>query len=161
VEERVTEEQWGLNELERELTLLARHYMSVSRVGQQLERSAYLLLTRLEVDEPMTLKQLAKAFHVDISTINRQTAAMLRQGLVERIPDPDGGMARKVRPTTLGLKRLAEDREKGRAGTGRVVDKWPDERVADLARLLTAFNKEIEGLEGAAWPRRTEDPAGK
>lgn len=155
----MTEEQWGLDELERELTLLARHYMSVSRGGQQLERSAYLLLTRLEVDEPMTLKQLAKAFHVDISTINRQTAAMLRHGLVERFPDPDGGMARKIRPTALGLERLAQDRECGRAGTRRVVEEWPAERVADLARLLTAFNQEIEGLEGAAWPRRTRDPA--
>lgn len=153
----MTDEQRVLGELERELTLLARHYMYVSRSGQKLDRSAYLLLTRLDAGGPLTLKELAHAFRVDISTINRQTGAMLRHGLVERFPDPEGGMARKLRPTALGLERLAEDREQGRTGVERVIGGWPAERVADLTRLLTAFNKDIEELEGAAWPRRPAD----
>ena len=146
-----------LGELERELTLLARHYLSVARNGQRLDRSAYLLLVRLDAGEPLTLKQLAKAFHVDISTINRQVGSMLKQGLVERFPDPEGGMARKFRPTPLGLERLAEDREQSRAGTELVVGDWPKERVAELVELLTGFNKRIEEMEGEPWPRRPSE----
>ncbi|NNG87979.1 winged helix-turn-helix transcriptional regulator [Streptomyces cacaoi] len=151
----VSDQQRALNDLERELTLLARHYVSARkpRDGQTLDRSAYVLLTRLEADEPLTLKQLAETFRVDVSTINRQVAAMLRNGLVERIPDPEGGMARKFRPTPHGLERLAADRDHSRAGTRRVVADWPEDHVEELVALLSRFNRSVENLEGVSWPR--------
>ena len=43
-------------------------------------------------------------------TVNRQTAAMPRTGVAERITDPDDGMARKLRTTREG-RRLREERE--------------------------------------------------
>ena len=48
------------------------------------------------MQHPMSLKELSCAFSLDISTINRQIGALRRQGLVERVEDPDGGLARKV-----------------------------------------------------------------
>ncbi len=159
----VSDQQRALNDLERELTLLARHYVSARkpRDGQTLDRSAYVLLTRLEADEPLTLKQLAETFRVDVSTINRQVAAMLRNGLVERIPDPEGGMARKFRPTPHGLERLAADRDHSRAGTRRVVADWPEDHVEELVALLSRFNRSVENLEGVSWPRPADgQPSG-
>lgn len=120
----MSEQEHRLSDLERELTLLSRHFIAARgpRIGQSLERSAYVLLTRLEVGDPLTLKELAHTFQVDVSTINRQVSAMLRNGLVERFPDPEGGMARKFRPTALGLERLEADRAISRAGTTRLIE---------------------------------------
>ena len=58
--------------LEREITLMARHTTLVTKrwlEQQALDRSAYLLLSRLEIGEPMTLKELADSFGLDVSTI--------------------------------------------------------------------------------------------
>lgn len=153
----MSEQEHRLSDLERELTLLSRHFVASKgpRIGQSLERSAYVLLTRLEVGEPLTLKELAHTFQVGVSTINRQVSAMLRNGLVERIPDPDGGMARKFRPTELGLERLAADRAISRAGTTRLIEAsgWSDQKTEQFLRLLIEFNQSIERLEGLTWAR--------
>ncbi len=139
--------------MERELTLLSRHYLHVQRGDQTLERSAYVLLGRLEIGDPMTLKELAGAFALDVSTINRQIASLQRHGLVERMADPDGGMARRFRPTPAGLEKLARDRELNADGVKRVVGGWSAEDMGRLTELLTRFNREIEALEGRPWPR--------
>src|ERR1700760_3477817 len=89
--------------LEQELTLLARHQLSSGLDPDlHLDRSGYQLLGRLELG-PLSLSGLAEAFRLDVSTVSRQVAALRRKGLVERIPDPDGGMAKLLRPTRLGL----------------------------------------------------------
>ncbi|MFC8103407.1 MarR family winged helix-turn-helix transcriptional regulator [Streptomyces sp. NPDC057363] len=156
-DQEMSEQERRLSDLERELTLLSRHFVASRgpRIGQSLERSAYVLLTRLETGEPLTLKELAHTFQVDVSTINRQVSAMLRNGLVERIPDPDGGMARKFRPTALGLERLEADRAVSRAGTARLVEAsgWAGDQTQQFLDLLIELNQGIEHLEGLAWSR--------
>ncbi|MEV0264661.1 MarR family winged helix-turn-helix transcriptional regulator [Streptomyces sp. NPDC050617] len=156
------EQQRRLNDFERELTLLSRHFIASRgpRARQTLERSAYVLLTRLETGEPLTLKELAHTFHVGISTINRQVSAMMRKGLVERIPDPDGGMARKYRPTALGLERLRADRAVTIEGAARLIEatQWTDETTQRFLTLLSELNQSIEGLV-LARPPQTNAPA--
>lgn len=155
----VTDDQRSLSILERELTLLARHHLSTqqSRPGQYLERSAYLLLNRLEAAESMSLREIAEAFGLNVSTINRQVAPLLDRGLLERFPDPSGGMARRLRPTEKGLARLAADRERSREGVRIVVSEWPREQLESLVDLLTRFNIDVEELEGRPWPRTSGD----
>ncbi|MEE1821834.1 MarR family transcriptional regulator [Streptomyces sp. BE20] len=161
----MSEHERRLGELERELTLLSRHFVAARgpRIGQTLERSAYVLLTRLEAGEPLTLKELALTFHVGVSTVNRQVGAMLRAGLVQRIPDPAGGTARRFRPTALGLERLTADRAVSRAGTARLIEAsgWPEPQTERFLTLLVEFNRSIEQLEGLTWsrPARADGPA--
>jgi DNA-binding MarR family transcriptional regulator len=140
--------------VEVELSLLARHHLHTSRhtPGRELDRSAYQLLNRLEI-EPLSLRQLADAFRLDQSTVNRQVNALLRAGLVERTPDPEGGLARLLRPTRHGLAMLRRDRRVARAQVGQVLDGWSARDVAELHRLLEKFNSAIEALEGRPWPR--------
>ena len=139
--------------LENELILLSRHSLQRGRL-QKLDRSAYLLLGRLELAEALSLKELAAASGLDISTINRQVGMLERKGLVERVQDPDGGLARKIQPTRLGLERLDADRVTSCEGVRRVVRDWPDAKVDQLRELLLAFNSGIEDLEGQRWPRQ-------
>ncbi|HSA51114.1 MAG TPA: MarR family transcriptional regulator [Yinghuangia sp.] len=144
-----------LARIERECMLLARHQVMANRNadGQTLERSAYLLISRLEVEGPMSIGQLADAFQLDTSTVNRQVAALLRAGLAERIADPDGGLARKLRATEEGRRRLAVDRDRHRHGLNGVLADWDDEERRVLLDVLTRFNHSIEARMGNAWPR--------
>lgn len=141
-------------EVERELSLLARHQLHSTQhaPNRSLDRSGYALLGRLE-HGPMTLKQLACAFRLDQSTVNRQVNALRRDGLVERISDPDGGVAQLLRPTREGLRRLRRDREVGREQIGQVVAGWDIADIESFAELLHRFNSSIEALEGRPWPR--------
>ncbi|GAA4072343.1 MarR family winged helix-turn-helix transcriptional regulator [Nonomuraea soli] len=118
-----------------------------------LDRSAYLLLSRLQAEGPMSIGELSDAFRLDVSTLNRQTAAMLKSDLVERIPDPGGGIARKFRITTEGRDRLEEERAAGVASLDRVLAGWSADDVAAFAGYLRRFNTDIERLAGRPWPR--------
>lgn len=141
--------------LEYELMLLSRHSLMARehRKGQSLERSAYVLLSRLELESPMSLKELAEALRLDISTINRQVRSMARNELVEMILDPEGGIARKFVATDHGLDLLRKDRKLSAEGVGRVVAEWNRSDLSDLRRLLEQFNRSVEGLEHNEWPR--------
>lgn len=140
--------------LEQELTLLARHQLSSAQhtPDLSLDRSGYQLLSRIELG-PLSLKQLAEAFRLDISTVNRQIGALQKKGLVERIADPDGGIARLLRPTQRGLDLLHQDRTVRHTQVSRVLESWEPADVVRLNELLAQFNTSIEELEGQSWPR--------
>ncbi|MEU6313095.1 MarR family transcriptional regulator [Streptomyces sp. NPDC047014] len=142
--------------------LLSRHQVLARRERdtERLDRSAYLVLSRIDTQGPMSIGQLAEAFGLDTSTVNRQTAALLRCGLAERVPDPEGGMARKLRITAEGALRLCEDREANRSCLAGVVAGWSPEEVRELEDALVRFNRSAEAREGRPWPRAEEGEAG-
>ncbi|MFE3683182.1 MarR family winged helix-turn-helix transcriptional regulator [Streptomyces sp. NPDC059095] len=143
--------------------LLSRHQVLARRERdpERLERSAYLLLSRIDTQGPMSIGQLAEAFGLDTSTVNRQTAALLRCGLAERVPCPDGGLARKLRITVEGTRRLEADREVNRSCLARVVADWSPEEIRELADVLVRLNRSAEALEGRHWPRAEEAPGAR
>lgn len=145
--------------IERELMLIGRHHLSPAhtRTPDALDRSAYVVLSRLEAGGPLTARGVADALTLEISTVTRQVGAMRRAGLVERIPDPDGGPAHLLRPTAAGLHRLAADRAAYRGGIGRVLEDWSDRDREELRAVLRRLNEAIEDRQSQPWPR----PAGE
>ncbi|MFD6529072.1 MarR family winged helix-turn-helix transcriptional regulator [Streptomyces sp. NPDC060184] len=147
----------AVKDVEYEQMLLSRHGLLNHRRGRRengvLERSAYILLSRIRIQGPMSIGELSEAFDLDTSTLNRQTTAAMRAGLVQRIPDPAGGMARKFRITAEGGRILDEEREGMIESLGRVMVDWPREDVASFARYLRRFNTDLERLGGRPWPR--------
>ncbi|GAA2029255.1 MarR family winged helix-turn-helix transcriptional regulator [Catenulispora yoronensis] len=142
--------------VEFESMLLGRHvHMSIRSIGDDggLERGAYILLSRLRVEGAMSIGQLAEAFELDVSTLNRRTAALSRGGLIERIPDPEGGIARKFRLTEAGERELDQARSWNVAGLDRVLEGWSSEDVDAFADYLRRFNTDIERISGRPWPR--------
>ncbi|APB01744.1 MarR family winged helix-turn-helix transcriptional regulator [Nocardia seriolae] len=141
--------------VEFETMLLGRYTINARyrRDGTRLDRSAYVLLSRLAVTGPMSIGQLTEAFGLDTSTVNRQTAALLRGGLVDRIPDPVGGIARKFHLTAAGEAALDAERRANTEGLDRVMETWSADDVAAFANLLARFNTDIERLDGRPWPR--------
>jgi DNA-binding MarR family transcriptional regulator len=141
--------------IEYEAMLLGRHSFTARsrRVGSKLDRSPYTLLSRLRLEGAMSIRQLAEATGLDVSTLNRQTAAMLRDGLVERIADPDGGVARKFQITDKGTRLLHHEREASIADLEKIMTDWTAADVATFADYLRRFNTDIEHHAGQPWPR--------
>jgi DNA-binding MarR family transcriptional regulator len=146
-----------VGQIEHEHMLLSRYsHMREHRTHRRaegLDRSAYVLLSRIEEQGPMSIGDLSDAFGLDSSTLNRQTAAAARAGLLQRIPDPDGGIARKFRITAEGKDRLASERAFHIDALGGVLAEWSEEDLAGFAAYLHRFNADIERRHGRPWPR--------
>jgi hypothetical protein len=59
--------------------LLGRHILAFQgrRDAEGLDRSGYILLSRIRVEGPISIGELSEALRLDASTLNRQTAALL------------------------------------------------------------------------------------
>lgn len=135
----------------RNLSALPSH--TARRKGGVLDESAYVILTLLERSGPLSITELAKVLGSDASTLNRQTAALLRTGLADRIADPTGGIARKFSPTADGIRMLQEERTASQDALTRLTESWPEADQISLATLMERLNRAIEERTGRAWPR--------
>lgn len=118
-----------------------------------LDQSAYTLLNLLQAAGPRSIGELSAVTGLDASTLNRQTAALARDDLAERIPDPEGGVARKFSITTLGVQMLREEREASREALRGLMDDWDESDRETLGDLLGRLNRAIEDRSGRPWPR--------
>ena len=114
----------------------------MSRAG--VDRSAVMLLKTLAHLGPSRSSALAAAVHSDPSTVSRQIAGLVRDGLVERRADPEDGRASVLVPTEAGLTLLEEQRKRVGLALARVVRQWAPE---DLATFLDLFDKFVADHE--------------
>lgn len=109
----------------------------MSRSG--VDRSTVMLLKTLVMLGPSRSSELAAAVHSDPSTVSRQVAALVRDGLVERQSDPADGRASVLAPTRTGLDLLEEQRERFGLALAGVVRQWDPDDVAHFLELLERF----------------------
>lgn len=109
----------------------------MSKAG--VDRSTVMLLKTLVHQGPSRSSALAAAIHSDPSTVSRQIAAMVRDGLVERMADPEDGRASVLAPTEAGKAVLEEQRRRLGLALARVVQEWPPEDVDRFLELLERF----------------------
>ncbi len=109
----------------------------MSKAG--IDRSAILLLRTLVVLGPSRSSELATAVHSDPSTVSRQVAALVRDGLVERRADPEDGRASVLVATERGQALLEEQRKRVGLALARVVRGWDPEDAATFLELLERF----------------------
>lgn len=111
-----------------------------------IDRSTIVLLKTLVVLGPSRSSELATAVHSDPSTVSRQVAALVRDGLVERRADPEDGRASVLVPTEQGQALLEEQRRRMGLGLARVVRDWEPE---DVSRFLELFERFVADHERA------------
>lgn len=109
----------------------------MSKVG--VDRSTVMLLKTLVHHGPSRSSALAAAIHSDPSTVSRQIAAMVRDGLVERRADPEDGRASVLVATEAGIAVLEEQRRRLGLALARVVQQWAPEDVDAFLDLLERF----------------------
>src|SRR4051794_2162927 len=143
--------------IEYESMLFERHLSSIPgrtrRRRGVLDQSAYTLLNLLQIGGAQSIGELSVITGLDASTLNRQTAALLRDKLAERIADPQGGIARKFRSTAEGERAVHEEREASRRALSDLIADWEAADREEFADLLQRFNRTIEERAGREWPR--------
>lgn len=133
-----------IEDIEYEQMLLSRYTIAQYRHGEGIDRSVYLLMSRIDGQGPMSIGELSTVFRLDASTLQRQTTVAVREGFLERILDPAGNVARKFSLTELGKTRLRQVREHSVSSLDRILADWPDAEVNKFAELMHRFNLSIE-----------------
>lgn len=108
------------------------------------EATRLMLLMPLRRQGPMRTGALAEAVHSDASTVSRQVADLVHDGLVERQADPTDGRA-----TVLVLRpdaeRLVDEAFAHRdAHFAELFAGWTSTDVQDLRRLLGRLTDAVE-----------------
>lgn len=144
-----------LDALQHQVAVFARRaeQTRLGGVGQarnSMDRAAYLLLNRLDLEGPMGVKALAGGMGIDSSTVTRQVAPLVDGGLVKRTSHPEDGRAVVLALSARGLARLEEVRASRRELMARVTDGWAEEEREVFTTLLTRFNLSLSELMAAA-----------
>jgi DNA-binding MarR family transcriptional regulator len=125
---------------------------SLNRARQQVlasahrdvERSAHLLLRCVSNDGPMRATDLAERVQADPSTISRQVAYLVSEGLLERRADPIDGRATLLAATGQASSVLAKQDDLRLRRFSAMMAEWTHTDVAAFARLLTQFTQDFE-----------------
>lgn len=110
----------------------------MSKMGG-FDRSAIVLLKTLVHQGPCRSSTLASAIHSDPSTVSRQVAALVRDGLVERRADQEDGRASLLAATPAGIALLEEIRSRMGVSLARMVTGWAPEELERFVELLERF----------------------
>lgn len=135
-------DEQALDIIEVELAILYRRISN--RKHGNLDRSAYLLLHQISVYGAAGVKALADEFHLDVSTVSRQTAALEQKGYVFRTPDPTDGRAYSLQITELGKRELIESKKARTERIARLIRDWTDEEKQIFGELLTRLNRTFD-----------------
>ena len=128
-----------IDQLHRAITLFSR----ISRVRADLYPGLgfvqYSMVAYVDTVDCAHAADLAEEFGLDRSTVSRQLAELEGDGLMVRGPDPNHPRKQKLELTLAGHKALALARSAQRSRIkGRLSD-WPEQDVADFARLFDRF----------------------
>lgn len=134
--------------VEHELVLLFRRARNFStlvaaQVHPGLDPASYSLL--LMVDDAGSLRgmDVADRTGLDKSTVSRQIATLVDLELLERVPDPDDGRARRIQLSELGRERLAEVRRHRSTHLRAEFANWSTADLRTLAHLLARLNRMV------------------
>ncbi|MBM7771433.1 DNA-binding MarR family transcriptional regulator [Actinokineospora baliensis] len=109
----------------------------MSKLG--VDRSAFVLLKNLIALGPSRSSALAEAVHSDPSTVSRQVAALVKDGLVERRADPEDGRASLLAVTPDGLALLKRQRQRMALSLASMVSHWDPQDLDTFVRLFERF----------------------
>ncbi|MDB5056366.1 MAG: hypothetical protein JWM44_4416 [Bacilli bacterium] len=135
-----TVEEKDLELIDYELVVLIRRTSLDKELGG-LDRSTYTLLTQLSVNGPIGVKALADEFHLDISTISRQTSVLEAKGYVQRLPDPTDGRSSYFQVTEEGICKVMEAKKARLARYAQLFKDWSDEERQKFGELLARLNR--------------------
>ncbi|MEU2053589.1 MarR family winged helix-turn-helix transcriptional regulator [Streptomyces bungoensis] len=155
-----------LDVLQHEVAVFARRAEQtrlggVGQVRNSMDRAAYLLLNRLDMEGPMGVKALAASMGIDSSTVTRQVAPLVDTGLVKRTSHPEDGRAVVLQLSPRGAARLEEVRSSRRQLMAELTHDWAPKEREQFCALLTRFNGALSArmsVPGA--PAADQQPAG-
>ncbi|MFJ5107532.1 MULTISPECIES: MarR family winged helix-turn-helix transcriptional regulator [unclassified Glutamicibacter] len=136
--------QQRIADIEYEQMMLSRYTIAQQRQAGGLDRSVYLLMSRIDSHGAMTIAELSHALRLDASTLQRQVTNAVKEGYLQRVTDPDGSLARKIALTAIGNQKLGDARALSINALERIMGDWAPEDIDQFAKYLHRFNISIE-----------------
>jgi DNA-binding MarR family transcriptional regulator len=118
--------------------------------GPMLDRTAFLLLSRLGEGEPMTMGEIAEQLDMTPSTATRRVAPLADAGLVRRDRHPDHHRTVFITITEAGRTRLAAVREARVETLRQTFRDWSPEELGNLSATMERLTQTlaVEFTEG-------------
>ncbi len=112
--------------------------------AHDVEWSALVLLRHLAVEGPTRASAIAERLHSDPSTVSRQVAALVRDGLLERRADPEDGRASILALTDKADAVLADQEQLRRNHFAAMLAGWDERDLHRFAVLLRRFTDDFD-----------------
>jgi len=116
----------------------------LAAAAHDVEWSAQVVLKCLATGGPLRSSELAERIESDPSTVSRQVAALVKDGLLERRADPVDGRACLLVPTAKGEAVLSEHAELRLQHFSRMLGNWSERDLHKFAALLKRFTDDFE-----------------
>lgn len=116
----------------------------IAATEHDVEWTAHNVLKCLHNEGPMRAGAVAEVLRSDPSTVSRQVATLVKEGLIERRSDPEDGRASLLVLTPRADAVLA-DSDRGRLEHfAQMLDGWSDTDLRRFAALLDRFTQAYE-----------------
>jgi DNA-binding MarR family transcriptional regulator len=116
----------------------------LAEASHDVEWSAQVVLRLLVHEGPMRASAIAGALHSDPSTVSRQVATMVKDGLLERRADPEDGRASILALTTKADAVIAEHERVRLAHFAAMLSDWDERDLSQFAVMLRRFTEDFE-----------------
>jgi DNA-binding MarR family transcriptional regulator len=116
----------------------------LAAAAHEVEWSGHIVLKTVANSGPMRSSDIAECLHSDPSTVSRQVAALVKDGLLERRADPEDGRATLLVPTERARKVLADHEEIRVQHFARMLQDWNERDLHRFATLLRRFTTDFE-----------------
>ena len=128
--------------LMRTFTKARSHWMS--QAEQDVEKTTHMVLRFVAHEGPVRATSIAESLHSDPSTVSRQVAALIKDGLLERRADQGDGRASLLVITTKAQTVLAEHDEIRLNHFAEMLAGWSNADLAQFASLLAKFTIDFD-----------------
>ncbi|MGH3491989.1 MAG: MarR family winged helix-turn-helix transcriptional regulator [Sciscionella sp.] len=116
----------------------------LAAAAHDVEWSAQMVLRCLAHAGPQRSGAIAERLHADPSTISRQVAALVKEGLVERHADPEDGRACLLALTDKAGAALERHDAIRNEYVARMLADWSERDLRRFAALLARFTHDFE-----------------
>jgi DNA-binding MarR family transcriptional regulator len=120
----------------------------LDKARHDVDWAAQLLISTLVRQGPMRAKDLAEQVQSDPSTVSRQVAQLVRDGLVERLADAQDGRASLLRPTARARRMVTERKQIRNEHFQQMLADWDPADCERFATLLGRFADDFETYRG-------------
>lgn len=107
---------------------------------QELKRASYLILLLISKNGPMGVKSIAEKLHLDISTVSRQAAGLMKDELLEKKQSETDRRSYLYDINDKGHDVILHIRQGRKQRFAKIIDEWEDKEIEDFAHLLHKFN---------------------
>jgi DNA-binding MarR family transcriptional regulator len=128
----------------------------LAAAAHDVEWSASVILRCLSNEGPLRSSALAELIDSDPSTVSRQVAALVKDGLVNRQADPIDGRASLLVLTPKADEVLREHNDIRNNHFARMLTDWDERDLEQFAALLRQFTDDFNRYKSNWLPERVD-----